>query len=78
MENLTISLPDETEMEPIGTISSIVEQLGIILQSCLFKAVCKHIWCHNDMHFDASSRFKCLKSINRCFAVLARHHAQRT
>ncbi|KAA0720865.1 H/ACA ribonucleoprotein complex non-core subunit NAF1 [Triplophysa tibetana] len=30
VENLTISLPDNTEMEPIGTISSIVEQLVIV------------------------------------------------
>uniref|UniRef100_A0A8C1K9Z3 H/ACA ribonucleoprotein complex non-core subunit NAF1 n=1 Tax=Cyprinus carpio TaxID=7962 RepID=A0A8C1K9Z3_CYPCA len=30
VENLFISLPEDTEMEPIGTISSIVEQLVIV------------------------------------------------
>ncbi|XP_067247049.1 H/ACA ribonucleoprotein complex non-core subunit NAF1 [Chanodichthys erythropterus] len=30
VENLIISLPEDTEMEPIGTISSIVEQLVIV------------------------------------------------
>ncbi|XP_073694524.1 uncharacterized protein naf1 [Garra rufa] len=30
VENLQISLPEDTEMEPIGTISSVVEQLVIV------------------------------------------------
>lgn len=30
MENLHISLPEDTKMEPIGTISSVVEQLVIV------------------------------------------------
>lgn len=38
MENLTISLPEGTNMEPIGIISSIVDQLGNLAEIQLSKS----------------------------------------
>lgn len=38
MENLTISLPEGTDLEPVGVISSIVDQLGMFTQTQIRKS----------------------------------------
>ena len=39
MEDLQISLPDDTELKPMGLISSIVEKLGMFMFNYIFNCL---------------------------------------